>query len=201
VAYIKINEFGETLPSDFKAAALKILQGPAKKIVLDLRGNPGGYLTGAQDIAGWFLKSGQTVTIEHYGAKQDKSSCKDLVGPYDCYFYSEGPSTFASYPVVILMDQGSASASEILAGALRDNRNIQLIGDKSFGKGSVQEVINLQGGSFLKITIAKWLTPKGNSISEIGLTPDVKVDITDQDIAAKKDPQLERALEIIKGLK
>ena len=190
IAYIRFNEFGETLPADFKTAALKILQSPAKKIILDLRGNPGGYLEAAQNIAGWFLKQGQTVTIEDFGKGKTQQIYK-----------AEGNAELANYPVVILIDQGSASASEILAGALRDNRNIKLIGTKSFGKGSVQEVTNLRGGSFLKITIAKWLTPKGDSISEIGLEPDVKVEISDKDIEDKKDPQLDKALELINGMK
>ncbi len=190
VAYIQIFQFDEYLGSDFKTAALQILQSPAKKIVLDLRGNPGGYLDQAQEVAGWFLKTGETVTAEDFGKGKEKQLYK-----------TEGNASLANYPIVILMDQGSASASEILAGALRDNRNVQLIGTKSFGKGSVQQVVGLPGGSFLKITIAKWLTPKGNSISEVGLAPDVKVDITDQDISQKKDPQLDKALEIIKNLK
>jgi len=190
IAYIKINQFGETLPSDFKTSALQILQSPAKKIILDLRGNPGGYLDVSQNIAGWFLQNGQTVTIEDFGQGKTQQIYK-----------AEGNSELINYPIVVLIDQGSASASEILAGALRDNRNIKLIGMKSFGKGSVQEVINLKGGAFLKITIAKWLTPKGNSISEVGLEPDIKIEVTDQDIQDKKDPQLDKALEIIKGLK
>ena len=178
------------LSSDFKTIALKILQSSAKKIVLDLRDNPGGYLSVAQDIAGWFLKNGQTVTIENFGKGRTQQIYK-----------AEGNSELIGYPIVILINQGSASASEILAGALRDNRNVQLIGMKSFGKGSVQEVLNLHGGSSLKITIAKWLTPKGNSISEVGLEPDVRVDITDQNIEQEKDPQLDKALELIKNLK
>jgi carboxyl-terminal processing protease len=104
--------------------------------------------------------------------------------------------------MVILMNKGSASASEILAGSLRDNRKVELVGEKSFGKGSVQEVVNLQDNeSFLKITIAKWLTPKGNSISEVGLEPDVKVEISEDDLKNQKDPQLQKALEIIRNLK
>lgn len=190
VAYIKIFQFYESLPSDFKTTALNILQSPAKKIVLDLRDNPGGYLQVAQDVAGWFIKSGQTVTIEDFGQGKTKQTYK-----------AEGNGELADYPIIILINQGSASASEILAGALRDNRNVKLIGNKSFGKGSVQEVVNLRGGSFLKVTIAKWLTPKGSLISEIGLTPDIKIDITDQDIRQKKDPQLDKALEIIKDIK
>lgn len=190
VAYIQIYQFDDTLPADFETIALKILQSPAKKIVLDLRNNPGGYLSAAQDIAGWFLQKNQTVTIEDFGKGRQPQIYK-----------TDGNSDFVNYPIVILMNQGSASASEILAGALRDNRNVQLIGTRSFGKGSVQEVADLSDGSFLKVTIAHWLTPKGNSISEVGLAPDVKVNITDQDITQKKDPQLDKALEIIKGLK
>lgn len=188
-AYIKINQFGDTLTSNFETTALEILYSPAKRIVLDLRNNPGGYLSVAQDIAGWFLKSGQTVTIEDFGKDKPQETYK-----------TEGSAGLLDYPIVVLINEGSASASEILAGALRDNRNIKLIGTKSFGKGSVQEVISLRGGSFLKVTIAHWLTPKGSFISEVGLTPDIKIDVTDQDIEQEKDPQLDRALEIIKAL-
>lgn len=190
VAYIQIYQFNESLPSDFEKAALEILQGPAKKIVLDLRDNPGGYLAVSQDIAGWFLQKGQIVTIEDLGKGKEQQIYK-----------TEGNSNFMNYPAVVLINQGSASASEILAGTLRDNRGVKLVGMKSFGKGSVQEVVDLRGGSFLKITIAHWLTPKGNSISDVGLEPDVKVDFTEEDIKAKEDPQLEKALEIVKDLK
>jgi carboxyl-terminal processing protease len=190
IAYIQIFQFDEYLGADFKTAALEILKSPAKKIVIDLRDNPGGYLNVAQDLAGWFLQNGQTVTIEDFGKGKTQQIYK-----------AEGGSELLGYPVVILMNQGSASASEILAGALRDNRGVQLIGTRSFGKGSVQQVVDMPDGSFLKITIAKWLTPKGNSISEVGLSPDVKVEITDKDIEAKKDPQLDKALEIINGIK
>ena len=189
IAYIQIYQFNDTLPTDFEALALKIMQSPAKKIVLDLRDNPGGYLNVSQDIAGWFMQKGQTVTIEDFGKNKPQTIYK-----------TNGNSSFANYPIIVLINQGSASASEILAGSLRDNRNVKLIGNKSFGKGSVQSVVDLRGGSFLKITIAHWLTPKGNSISEVGLTPDVKVDITDQDVQLKKDPQLDKALELIKAL-
>ena len=190
VAYIQIYQFNDTLSSDFAAIALNILQSPAKKIVLDLRDNPGGYLEVAQNIAGWFLQRGQIVTIEDFGNGKPQQTYK-----------TDGNSNLASYPMVVLINEGSASASEILAGSLRDNRSVKLIGAKSFGKGCVQEVINLRGGSFLKITIANWLTPKGHSISDVGLTPDIKVDITDQDAQQKLDPQLDKALEIIKDLK
>ncbi len=162
-----------------------------KGLVLDLRNNPGGDLEVAQEIAGWFLEKGKIVTIENFGAGKEQKN-----------YLAQGNASFIDYPMVVLINQGSASASEILAGSLRDNRNIKLIGEKSFGKGSVQEVAYLvRDGSFLKITIAKWLTPKGNSISEVGLSPDIKVGMTDQDIQQNKDPQLDKALEIVKGLK
>lgn len=190
VAYIHINQFGDSIASDFAKAAMDILAGPAKKIILDLRDNPGGYLEMSQDIAGWFLNNGQIVTIEDFGKNKEQETYK-----------AEGTGGFANYPMVVLINEGSASASEILAGALRDNRKIKLIGEKSFGKGSVQQMLDLRGGSFLKITVAKWLTPKGISISEAGLDPDVKVGLTDENILQGKDPQLDKALEIVKGLK
>lgn len=190
VAYIAIHQFDQSLSEDFKKVAFDILASGAKKIVLDLRNNPGGYLEVSQDIAGWFLNPDQVVTIEDFGKGKEQQLYK-----------TQGNGLFARYPVVVLMNKGSASASEILAGALRDNRGVKLIGEKSFGKGSVQEVIPLRDGkSFLKITIAKWLTPKGSSISEVGLAPDVKAEITEADFEAGKDPQLQKALDIIKGL-
>jgi carboxyl-terminal processing protease len=190
VAYIQIYQFNETLSADFEKVALEVLKSPAKKIVLDLRNNPGGYLEVAQNLSGWFFEKGQTVTIEDFGKAKDPQIYK-----------AEGNAGLIGYPTVVLINQGSASASEILAGALRDNRNVKLIGMKSFGKGCVQEVINLRDGSFLKITIANWLTPKGNSITDVGLTPDVKVDITEKEAQDKKDPQFDKALEIVGNLK
>lgn len=189
IAYIEIFQFGDSLSSDFRSAAFEILQSPAKSIILDLRNNPGGYLEVSQDIAGFFLESGQVVTIESFGENKE-----------EVVYKANGNSSLLNYPIVVLINEGSASASEILAGALRDNREVKLIGMKSFGKGSVQEVINLRGGSFLKVTVAKWLTPNGNLISEVGLEPDIKIDITDQDVQQEEDPQLEKALEIIKEL-
>jgi len=190
IAYIHIYQFGDTLSADFKKVVSEILQSRAKKIVLDLRDNPGGYLAASQEVAGYFLEKGQIVTIETFGNGQEPTLYK-----------TEGKSELLKYPLVVLINQGSASASEILAGALRDNREIKLIGVKSFGKGSVQELAPLQGNSFLKITIAKWLTPNSQSISEVGLEPDIKVENTDTDITAGKDAQLDKALEIIGTIK
>lgn len=188
VAYIKIYQFSEKADFEFNLAASKILASSAKKIILDLRNNPGGYLEIAQKIAGWFLEKGQIVVIEDFCQEKKRKE-----------FKSEGPSRFSQYPMVVLINQGSASASEILAGALRDNRGILLIGEKTFGKGSVQELLNLKEGS-LKITVANWLTPKGILISEVGLEPDIKIEITEKEHEEGKDPQLEKALEIIKKL-
>ena len=188
IVYLQLYQFSEKAGSDFRQTALEILSNPSRKIILDLRNNPGGYLDISQEIAGWFLKRGDTVVIEDYGAEK-KDELK-----------SDGPSKFLDYQIVILINQGSASASEILAGALKDNRNIKLIGEKSFGKGSVQQMEELSDGSALKITIAKCLTPKGESISEKGLEPDIKVEMTEDDYKNEKDPQLDKAIEIIKGM-
>jgi len=142
----------------------------------------------AQQIAGWFLEKGKIVVLEDFGQGNKQE------------YKAQGPGTFSDYKIVVLINQGSASASEILAGALRDNRGILLIGEKSFGKGSVQELEKLKEGSSLKITVAKWLTPKGQLITDVGLEPDIKVEMTEEDYEQDRDPQLDKAIEIIKGL-
>jgi carboxyl-terminal processing protease len=191
IAYIHIVQFDQSLSADFKKAVFEILQRPVKSLVLDLRNNPGGYLEVSQEIAGWFLEKGQVVTIEDFGKKKEPLQ-----------FKANGNSALSNYPMVVLINNGSASASEILAGALRYNKGVKLVGEKSFGKGSVQELLTLRDGqSFLKVTVAKWLTPKGASISEVGLTPDVVVKMSEDDLEREKDPQLEKAIEIVKGLK
>lgn len=186
IAYIKLYHFSEKAASDFKIAAMEILNSPAKKIILDVRNNPGGYLEVAQDIAGWFLENNQIVVIEDFGGKRENREHK-----------SYGNGKLGQYPIVVLINNGSASGSEILAGALRDNLGIKLIGEKSFGKGSIQELVALRDGSSLKVTIAKWLTPKGELITDKGLEPDIKVEMTDEDFEKERDPQLDKALEII----
>jgi carboxyl-terminal processing protease len=190
IVYLRLYHFTEKAGNDFKIAAFKILNSPAKKIILDLRNNPGGYLEVAQDIAGWFLKKGQVVTIKDFGENKEKEK-----------YLSQGPSRLLEYPLVILINEGSASGSEILAGALRDNRGIILIGKKTFGKGSIQELENLRGGSSLKITIARWLTPKGKLISDIGLEPDIIVEMTEKDYEEERDPQLDKAIEVIREMR
>jgi carboxyl-terminal processing protease len=189
IAYIKINQFSAKSDYDFLKTAIEILNSPAKKIILDLRNNPGGYLEVAVDMAGWFLKKGDTVVIEDF--KNDKD---------DVVYKAKGNSKFLNYPIVVLINNSSASAAEILAAALQENRNIKLIGEKSFGKGSVQKIEELSDKSALKITVANWLTPKGKVISKEGLTPDIKVEMTEEDYQNKRDPQLDKAIEIIKNI-
>lgn len=190
VVYIKLYQFSEKAGADFRKAAIEILRTPTKKIVLDLRNNPGGYLEVSQDIASFFLEKDSLIAIEDFGGRKEQKK-----------YLARGNDVFSQLPLVILINQGSASAAEILAGALRDNRQIKLVGETSFGKGSVQELENLTGGSSLKITVAKWLTPKGQSISDHGLTPDVQIEITDEDYQKEKDPQLDKALEIVKEIR
>ncbi len=184
VAVIKIYQFNKILNGEFNNGARQILDSSVKKIILDLRNNPGGYLDVAQKIAGWFLERGEIVAWQESGPEKERKAYK-----------AEGPGSFSQYPMVVLINEGSASGAEILAGALRDNRQIKLIGEKSFGKGSVQQQIFLFDNSSLKITIAKWLTPDGYSINEKGLEPDIKVELGEEE-----DSQLEKALEVINDL-
>jgi len=189
VAYVKIYQFSEKASLDFTKISVQILASGADRIIIDLRNNPGGYLEVAKDIAGFFLERGDVVVIEDFGKEETRQEYK-----------AGGSAIFLDYPVVILINEGSASGSEILAGALRDDRGIKLIGQDSFGKGSVQQLETLREGAALKVTTAEWLTPKGQTISEVGLKPDIKVEMTEKDYEEDKDPQLDKALEIIKGL-
>ncbi len=188
IAYIKLYQFSEKASFDFKTASEEILNSSAEKIILDLRNNPGGYLGVAQNIAGWFLEKGQIVAIEDFGENKEQE-----------FYKARGTEKFLSYPVVVLINQGSASGSEILAGALRDNRGVKLIGERSFGKGTVQVLEELREGS-LKITIANWLTPNGEVLNNKGLEPDIEIEMTKEDYEKEKDPQLEKAIEILKEM-
>jgi len=187
IAYIRIYHFSQSADLDFNKIAVEVLAQGAERIILDLRNNPGGYLEVANSIASAFLQSGQVVVIEDSGGEQKEHLAR-------------GSLIFFQRPVVILINQGSASASEILAGALRDNNGVKLVGETSFGKGSVQQMEMLSGGSSIKVTVAQWLTPNGETISEVGLDPDIKVEMTMEHIRAGLDPQLDKAIEIIKGL-
>lgn len=184
---IKLYSFSANSSGLFQGALKKFTESNTDKLLLDLRGNPGGYLDAAVNMASWFLPGGKTVVIEDYG-KDTKQKI----------YRSRGYDIFTDkLKFVILIDGGSASASEILAGALQDYGKAKLVGDKSYGKGSVQEVVNITPDTILKITIAKWLTPNGASISEKGLAPDYKVEITSKDIDKKKDPQMDKAVQLL----
>lgn len=184
---IKLYSFSANSANLFRDAMKKFVDSGKEKLLLDLRGNPGGYLDAATDMASWFLKGGKTVVTEDYGGNKDPE-----------IYRSKGYDIFNDkLKFVILINGGSASASEILAGAMQDNGRAKLVGSQSFGKGSVQEVVGVTADTILKITVAKWLTPNGTSISEKGLTPDYPVEFTQKDYDAKKDPQLDKAVELL----
>ena len=184
---IKLYSFSANSASLFRNAIKKFAESGTDKLLLDLRGNPGGYLDSAVDISSWFLPNGKTVVTEDYG--DDKKPT---------IFRSNGYNVFNDkLKFVILIDSGSASASEIVAGAMQDHGRAKIVGDKSFGKGSVQEAIKVTPDTLLKITVAKWLTPNGISISDKGLTPDYTVEITKKDLENKKDPQMDKAVELL----
>lgn len=188
-AYIEIFTFNQNVDSEFKKAAEDITKSKATRIILDLRNNPGGLLDSAVNIAGYFLDDNQLVTIERPG-----------VGPEN-QFRTNPNGQLKNYPLVVLLNKGSASASEILAGALKDDRGVLIVGETSFGKGSVQEVDDLPQRASLKITIAKWYTPSGVSINENGIKPDVEVKRSEEDVQNNKDPQLDKAKELIKNIR
>lgn len=188
---IKLYSFTANSGDLFRQALKKFSESNSDKLVLDLRGNPGGYLDSAVSMASWFLPGGKPVVTENFG-----SNAKERV------HRSAGYNVFNNnLKFVILINSGSASASEILAGAMQDYGKAKLVGEKSFGKGSVQEVVNITPDTILKITVAKWLTPKGNSISEKGLTPDYVVPITQKDVDNKIDPQMDKAIELLNNWK
>jgi len=185
VAYMQLYNFNSNVPPLFNKAAYQAMTDGAKGIILDMRNNPGGFLDVATDLAGWFLPRGSVVVKEKYRSGEEKS------------LFAAGNASFGDIPIVVLVNSGSASASEILAGALHDIRGAKLVGEKTFGKGSVQEIQNLEGGASMKITIAHWFTPNGTVINKVGLKPDVEVKLTDADVEKKIDPQLDKALEVM----
>ncbi len=184
---ITLNSFSENSANLFRNAIKQFTESKTDKLILDLRGNPGGYLDAAVDMASWFLPSGKPVVIEDYGNNQKQK-----------IYRSAGYNIFTDkLKFVILIDSGSASASEILAGAMQDYSIAKLVGDQSYGKGSVQEVVNITPDTIMKITVAKWLTPKGTWISKKGLTPDYKIVITQKDVDTKTDSQMNKAVEVL----
>lgn len=187
IAYVQLYSFNANSGYFFYNAVNRSLAGGAKGVVLDLRNNPGGYLDVAVDLAGWFLHQDALIVKEEAKSGETES------------FRATGNGALAEFPVVVLINGGSASASEILAGALRDDRGVKLIGEKSFGKGTVQQLLPLADGSTIKLTIAHWVLPSGKILDNGGLEPDIEVKITDEDAQNKRDPQLDKALEILKS--
>lgn len=189
VFVISLYSFNALSEREMQLALREFVTSGKKKLIIDLRGNPGGYLQSAVSIASYFLPLGEVVVRENFGGDTPeelyRSTGKEL-------------GKFSPEHVVVLVDGGSASASEILAGALQEHGVAKLIGAQTFGKGSVQELIPLDNGGSLKVTVARWLTPNGVSISNGGLTPDIVVDRTPEDRVAGKDPQLDAALEYLK---
>lgn len=184
---IKFYSFSENSARLFNEALTSFVNSSSNKLILDLRGNPGGYLDSALLIASQFIEEGKVVAIEDFGDMKEQQ-----------IYRSFGPRIInQEISLAVLVDRGSASASEILAGALKEHNKGTIIGERTFGKGSVQEVVKVTEDTSLKVTVAKWLTPDGTSISENGLEPDIKVSITEQDIIKGDDPQLAKAVEVI----
>ncbi|PIQ77784.1 hypothetical protein COV82_02855 [Candidatus Peregrinibacteria bacterium CG11_big_fil_rev_8_21_14_0_20_46_8] len=183
---LELRDFGVNADTDFINAIRDFEANPVHGLVIDLRNNPGGFLDKAVNIAGHFLANGEpVVTIKYHNRNEDLRAA--------------GRHELRGLPVAILINKGSASASEILAGALQDYGIAKVVGEQSYGKGTVQEVSEFQDGSVLKLTVAEWFTPNGNKIEGIGITPDVKISRTDREIVEGIDPQLDRALRELRG--
>jgi carboxyl-terminal processing protease len=186
VGYIDITQFGpDTAEAVNKAAADLKAQG-ATRVILDLRNDPGGYLDAGVSVASQFLEPGKLVVEERTGGKTTSKLTATNGG------------LLRGLPAVVLINGGSASASEIVSAALHDNHAAQLVGEQSFGKGSVQEIKQLPGGAELKVTVAHWYTPGGININKEGIKPDITVKLTSDDYNAGRDPQLDKALELLK---
>jgi len=186
VAYINITRFSPDTADLVDKAATDLKAQGATRVVLDLRNDPGGYLDAGVSVASQFLDTGKTVVSERTGGKTTNTLTASSGGK------------FKGLPTIVLINAGSASASEIVAGALHDNKAAQLVGEKSFGKGSVQEIKDLPDGAQLKVTVAHWYTPAGVNINKEGIKPDVEAALTPDDFNAGRDPQLDKALELLK---
>lgn len=185
IGVLKLNRFGEDTKGAVDHVVDVLLSGNYSGVIVDLRNNPGGFLETSIQVAANWVEQGKVVVKEvNYEGKEKEYSASGL-------------SRLKDFKTIVLVNGGSASAAEILAGALQDYKLGTLVGEKTFGKGSVQEVHDLKGNSSLKLTVAKWLTPKGRDINKQGLEPDIKVELTAADAEAKKDPQMDKALELL----
>jgi len=181
---IKINSFNDDTEYLFSGFAKQAFDNRAKGVVLDLRNNPGGYLETSVNVLGEWI-NGEVALAERF------------TDGHEMEYIAKGNNYLKDIPTVVLINYGSASASEIVSGALQDYGKAKIIGEKSYGKGSVQMVKNIKDGSSLKITIAKWLTPKGQDINKEGIKPDEEVKLSLEDFENDIDNQLNRALEIL----
>ena len=189
IFYIAINQFSDNTKTEFDRAIQKTLLREAKGVILDLRYNGGGYLDGSVDILSDFLKGKKSaVSIKRRNDKDNE------------ILYVSGNPRVGDLPLAVLVNKGSASASEIVAGAIQDHKRGIILGEQTFGKGSVQEIDKFADGSSLRLTIAHWLTPNGKNINKVGITPDIVVAMTEKDIESKKDPQLDAAIDYLKNL-
>lgn len=188
IAYIDINTFGERTTQELRETLDQLLKQNPKGIIIDLRNNPGGYLNTAVEVGSEFIDKG-VILYEQYGnGKRDTHKAL-------------GKGRATDIPIVVLINEGSASASEILAGALQDYGRAKLVGVQSYGKGSVQNWVPLSGNQgAARVTIAKWLTPKERAIDHVGLAPDVWVEITIEDFEAERDPQLDAAVQTMQAM-
>ena len=185
IGLIRISRFGESDTSTLAQRAAEDFKAKGVKgVILDLRGNGGGYLSAARDISSIWLED-KVVVTERTGGKVTDTLKADQNAP------------LKGIPTVVLVDGGSASASEIVAGALSDNKAAKLVGEKTFGKGSVQTIEDILSGGQLKVTVAKWYTPKGKNITKEGITPDETVKLTSEDINAGRDQQKDRAIQLL----
>jgi carboxyl-terminal processing protease len=185
IGYVSLYDFSSDASAKLADAIQTLLEQNPKGLILDLRGNPGGFLNEAVLTSGLFLPKDAVVVSERY-RNAEPQVLKNPIDP-----------VAPDIPMVVLVDGGSASASEIVAGALQDYGRAKLIGEKTFGKGSVQLRYELSNGSELRVTVARWFTPNDRAIHGAGLEPDIAVPITEEDTAADRDPQLERAVEYL----
>jgi carboxyl-terminal processing protease len=184
---LELYNFNSPSTDLFRGALQEFIDSSSNKLILDLRNNPGGYLNAAIDVSSWFLPAGKVVVMEDFGRNEGNKQHR-----------SKGYDVFnENLEMVILVNEGTASASEIVAGALSEHGVATLVGTTTFGKGSVQELMPVTKDTSIKITVARWLTPEGNQISEGGLVPDVEVPMTLEDLEAARDPQLNRAVEML----
>jgi carboxyl-terminal processing protease len=183
VAILTISRFDNETGSLARKFAQEIKQKGISKVILDLRGNGGGYVTAAQSVASLWLEKNSLIVTEKSGSK-----VVDEVR-------ATGDNILSKTKTIVLADENSASASEIVVGALKDNKIAQIYGAKTYGKGSVQEPINLNNGAILKVTIAKWYTPSGKNIDKEGISPDKEIELTSEDVNSGNDTQMKSAKE------